>query len=155
MGIGSAGTTAVDPSNPLYDDVKAGGGFVKDEETGEVTGGPDGDGTARTEQERKAKANNPMGDPDLIENDDPESSAPTDEADKIRKLANKISDDIPGTSRGLATTTTAPANNDTSGDPINTDPDQMPEAQTSDDTTLLLGAAAATAVGALVVWRVL
>jgi len=51
-GIGSAGTTPVKPSNPLYDSVKEGGGYVVDEETGEVTGGPDGDGTARTDEER-------------------------------------------------------------------------------------------------------
>jgi len=50
-GIGSAGTTPVEPDNPLYDAVKEGGGFVEDED-GNVTGGPDGDGTARTEEER-------------------------------------------------------------------------------------------------------
>jgi len=57
-GIGSAGTVPVDPSNPLYDAVKSGGGFVVDEDTGEVTGGPDGDGTARTEEERQNRSNN-------------------------------------------------------------------------------------------------
>ena len=50
-GIGEAGTTAVDPDNPLADAVEAGGGFVEDGQ-GNVTGGPDGDGTARTEAER-------------------------------------------------------------------------------------------------------
>ena len=150
MGIGSAGTTAVDPSNPLYDAVKAGGGYVKDEETGEVTGGPDGDGTARTEEERKAKANNPMGDPDLIENDDSEDSTSTDTSNvardpggKVRNIDNtsNVARDPGGKVRNI---------DDTSEDVVTTT-----TAQASDDTTLLLGAAAATAVGALVVWRVL
>jgi len=51
MGIGSAGTIPTKPSNPLYDAVKSGGGYVEDED-GNVSGGPDGDGTARTKSER-------------------------------------------------------------------------------------------------------
>jgi len=75
MGIGSAGTTAVKPSNPLYESVKAGGGYVIDEETGEVTGGPDGDGTAQTEAERLRDSNNAMdAHPDAEGYEDLESS---------------------------------------------------------------------------------
>ncbi|MDS0280636.1 hypothetical protein [Haloarcula onubensis] len=96
MGIGSAGTTAVDPSNPLYDAVKSGGGYVEDEETGEVTGGPDGDGTAWTEAERLYDSNNAMdahedadGWDQLTEEEQAQGSSPnTDNASGATSLNN-------------------------------------------------------------------
>lgn len=60
MGIGSAGTTAVSQDNPLYEAVRDNGGYVETDDGG-VTGGPNGDGTATTEQERLDDAHNPMG----------------------------------------------------------------------------------------------
>jgi len=61
--IGSAGTIPVEPDNPLYDAVKSGGGFVEDED-GNVSGGPDGDGTARTEEERTSNSDSGEDDSD-------------------------------------------------------------------------------------------
>jgi len=98
-GIGSAGTTAVSPDNPLFEAVKAGGGYIEDE-NGNVTGGPDGDGTARTEQERLNQSNNPMGD------DSTESEIP--DATELFEPANDIADRVTASANDVADRVTAP-----------------------------------------------
>jgi len=74
-GIGSAGTTPVKPSNPLWESVKEGGGYYIDKD-GNVAGGPDGDGTAQTQEERLDDANSAMGDDSTEDSPDSDTETP-------------------------------------------------------------------------------
>lgn len=129
--IGSAGTIPVSPDNPLYESVKSGGGYVEDED-GNVTGGPDGDGTAQTEEERTE-------DTDSTDS----SGSSSDSGSSSGSSVPSPSERIGGSSAGATTTPGATSTNNGSssggGDPAfdpGADPDDLSFGEVSEDELL-------------------